>query len=168
MRPDSKRESNHYAVVMEDGLTRKLIVRLAIAVIFGIIALAPHASASEPRPWLCRDKPTISDNQPMTYVAQNRGGSEWVMTFLRFDPDIGHDGFTVVSSQDVTGRVQGKLDAGQWYAVGLYREGSHWICAAPATESRQYVKGIVRDLCYGEDTGSCQVKLTVSDSSANR
>jgi hypothetical protein len=102
----------------------------------------------------------------MTYVAENRSGGEWVMTFMRFDPASGHDGFTVVSSQDVTGHVKGTLDAGQWYAVGLYRDGSHWICAAPATENRQYVRGIVRDLCYGEDSGSCQVKLTVSEGSA--
>jgi hypothetical protein len=148
-------------------VSRKLIIGFAIALAFSLITLAPRADAAEPRPWLCRDKPTISDNQPMTYVAENRGGGEWVMTFMRFDPDSGHDGFTVVSSQDITGHVQGTLDAGQWYAVGLYREGSHWICAAPATENSQYVPGVVRDLCYGEDPGSCQVKLTVSAGSSN-
>jgi hypothetical protein len=152
---------------MEDGVSRKPIPEVAIALAFSLIVLAPRADAAEPRPWLCRDKPTISDNQPMTYVAENRGGGEWVMTFMRFDPDSGHDGFTIVSSQDVTSHVQGTLDAGQWYAVGLYREGSHWICAAPATENSQYVRGVVRDLCYGEDPGSCQVKLTVSAASSN-
>lgn len=152
---------------MEDEVSRKTVAAFAIALAFSLIALAPHADAAEPRPWLCRDKPTISDNQPMTYVAENRGGGEWVMTFMRFDPDSGHDGFTVVSSQDVTGHVKGTLEAGQWYAVGLYREGTHWICAAPATENSQYVRGVVRDLCYGEDPGSCDVKLTVSEGSAN-
>jgi hypothetical protein len=149
------------------GLNRNLIAISTIVSVLSTAALVSQVNASEPRPWLCRDKPTISDNQPMTYVAENLSGGEWVMTFMRFDPDSGHDGFTVVSSQDVTGRVQGTLDAGQWYAVGLYREGSHWICAAPATENPQYVRGVVRDLCYGEDPGSCQIKLKVSDSLAN-
>ena len=148
-------------------MSRTPIILFRVALVSILFALAPRADASEPRPWLCRDKPTISDNQPMTYVAENRGSGAWVMTFMRFDPDSGHDGFTVVSSQDVAGRVQGTLDAGQWYAVGLYRDGSPWICAAPATENSQYVHGVVRDLCYGEDPGSCDVKLTVSEGSAN-
>jgi len=150
---------------MENRVSRKLLAVLATVVVFSWISLAPRADATEPRPWLCRDKPTISDNQPMTYVADNRSGNQWVMTFLRFDPDSGHDGFTVVSSQDVRGQAAGSLAAGQWYAVGLYRQGSHWICAAPASENRQFVPGIVRDLCYGEDPGSCQVKLTVRETS---
>jgi len=102
----------------------------------------------------------------MTYEAENQGGGQWVITFMRFDPAAGHDGFTVVSTQEVAGHAEGSLDSGQWFAVGLYREGSHWICAAHATEGHQYVPGIVRDLCYGEDEGSCQVKLTVREAPA--
>jgi hypothetical protein len=135
-----------------------------LAAFFASLFLAPQlAHAAEPRPWLCRDKPAVSDNQPMTYTAENRGGGQWVMTFMRFDPESGHDGFDVVSTQDVNGHTEGTLDPGQWYAVGLYREGGHWICAGPATENRQYVAGVVRDLCYGEDAGSCDVKLTVRE-----
>ena len=140
----------------------KSAIVMAVSLAWPLL-VAPSAHAAGPRPWLCRDKPAVSDNQPMTYTAENRGGGKWVMTFMRFDPDSGHDGFDVVSTQDVTGHVEGTLDPGQWYAVGLYREDGHWICAGPATENRQYVAGVVRDLCYGEDAGSCDVKLTVRE-----
>jgi hypothetical protein len=149
---------------MEDGVRRAFTYAIILAAsLGGFYLMAPLAHATEPRPWLCRDKPAVSDNKPMTYSAENRGGGQWVMTFMRFDPASGHDGFDVVSTQDVSGHVEGTLDPGQWYAVGLYREGSHWICAGPATENRQYVAGVVRDLCYGEDAGSCDVKLTVRE-----
>jgi hypothetical protein len=151
---------------MEDGVRRivsSLIVPVTLAGWFAY--MAPLAHTMEPRPWLCRDKPAVSDNQPMTYTIENRGAGRWVMTFMRFDPATGHDGFEVVSTQDVIGHVEGTLDPGQWYAVGLYREGDHWICAGPASENQQYVKGVVRDLCYGEDAGSCDVKLTVREAS---
>ncbi|MGA2410284.1 MAG: hypothetical protein ABSG46_07855 [Candidatus Binataceae bacterium] len=148
-------------------MMRKFTTLFVAALCLGVLALTPPARAAEPRPWLCRDKPVISNDKPMTWEAENHGGGSWVLTFLRFDPDSGHDGFTVVSTEDIAGHAEGSLDTGQWYAVGLYRVGGHWICAAPATESHQYVPGVVRDLCYGEDEGDCQVKLTVHDVSAN-
>jgi hypothetical protein len=149
---------------MEDDVRRVFSSAMIAAGALGALSwCAPMAHAAEPRPWLCRDKPAVSDNKPMTYTAENRGGGQWVMTFMRFNPATGHDGFEVVSTQDVTGHTEGTLDSGQWFAVGLYREGGHWICAGPATENRQYVSGVVRDLCYGEDAGSCQVKLTVRE-----
>ena len=99
----------------------------------------------------------------MTYDASMRGSGRWVMIFMRFDPSGGHDGFTVFDTRDVTGQITGPLESGQWYAVGMYDEGGHWICAAQAEESRQFVPGIVRDYCYGESAGGCDVKLTVRE-----
>jgi hypothetical protein len=144
----------------------RLLKRAAIAMsAVGImLAAASLARAVEPRPWLCRDKPVFSSSQPMTYDASLHGRGHWVMIFMRFDPSGGHDGFTVFDTRDVSGQITGPLEPGQWYAVGMYREGSHWICAAQAAQTHQFVAGIVRDLCYGEAEGGCDVKLTVRES----
>lgn len=130
----------------------------------GMLALlSAVAVAAEPRPWLCRDKPVFSSNGPMTYDAGMRGGGHWVITFMRFDPSGGHDGFTVFESRDVSGSVTGALERGQWYAVGMYREDGRWVCAGPAQENHKFVAGIVRDLCYGAAEGGCDVKMTVRE-----
>ena len=121
--------------------------------------LAP-AMAVEPRPWLCRDKPVFSSSKPMSYEATSRGG-RWMMTFMRFDPTGGHDGFTVVSARALSGRVEGALEPGQWYAVALYRSGGHWICPGNARATDRPAPGVISDLCYGEETGSCPVRLSV-------
>jgi hypothetical protein len=144
----------------------KLLKRAAIAMtaVGFVLAAGSTARAVEPRPWLCRDKPVFSSAQPMTYDASLRGSGRWVMIFMRFDPSGGHDGFTVFDTRDVSGQITGPLESGKWYAVGMYREGGHWICAAQAEESHQFVPGIVRDYCYGEAEGSCDVKLTVRES----
>ena len=121
-----------------------------------------QALAAEARPWLCRAKPVFSSERPMTYEATNRGGGRWLMTFMRFDPSgLGHDGFTVSSTQDVAAHAEGTLEAGQWYAVALYRSGGHWICPGNAGESDEPASGVVSNLCYGRDPGECAVKLTV-------
>ena len=97
----------------------------------------------------------------MTYQAVNRGAGRWLLTFMRFDPSgLGHDGFTVASTQEVTAHAEGTFDAGQWYAVALYRSGSHWICPGNA-ENESEGLGVVSKLCYGEDIGACPVTLTV-------
>jgi hypothetical protein len=144
----------------------RLLKRATIAIIVAgiMLAAASPAPAVEPRPWLCRDKPVFSSDQSMTYDASIRGSGHWVMVFMRFDPSGGHDGFTVFDTRDVSGQITGPLEPGQWYAVGMYREGSHWICSARAGETHQFVAGIVRDLCYGETEGGCDVKLTVRES----
>jgi hypothetical protein len=141
------------------GLTAFTLVGLALTA-----AVAP---AAEPRPWLCRDKPVFSSDRAMTYEASNRGGGHWVITFMRFDPAGGHDGFTVVSSREIAGRVDGTLEAGQWYAVALYREGSHWICPEVEDESGSSSNGSVSDLCYSEQEGGCAVKLLVRAAGAS-
>jgi len=120
------------------------------------------ASGAEARPWLCRAKPVFSSSKPMIYEANNRGGGSWLMTFMRFDPSgLGHDGFTVSSTKDISGRTEGRLDSGQWYALALYRSGGHWICPGNAEESDQPSSGVISSLCYGRDPGECTVKLTV-------
>lgn len=128
-----------------------------------VAAAAAQARATEPRPWLCRDKPVFSSSQPMTWTATNRGGERWVMLFMRFDPDGGHDGFTVYDTRTISGSDSGSLQPGQWYAVGMYREGSHWICSARASENPHFVPGVVRDLCYSETPGGCALKMVVKD-----
>jgi len=121
-----------------------------------------HAFGAEARPWLCRAKPVFSSDKPMTYEATNRGGGRWRMTFMRFDPSgLGHDGFTVSSSQDVAAHAEGTLDPGQWYAVALYRSSGRWICPGNAGESDEPSPGVISNLCYGKDSGECAVKLTV-------
>jgi hypothetical protein len=124
------------------------------------IGSGPRAFGAEARPWLCRTKPVFSSDKPMTYEASNRGGG-WLLTFMRFDPSGGHDGFTVSSAQDVGVNTQGRLDPGQWFAVALYRSGGHWICPGNAGESDERVAGVISDLCYGREPGECTVKLTV-------
>lgn len=137
----------------------KIGVALTWAIVLMAVRLAP-ALAVEPRPWLCRDKPVFSSSRPMSYEATSRGG-RWVMTFMRFAPIGGHDGFTVVSARDLSGRVEGTLEPGQWYAVALYRSGGHWICPGNARESDRPAPGVVSDLCFGEEEGSCPVRLSV-------
>jgi hypothetical protein len=127
-----------------------------------MLVAGSQALAAEARPWLCRAKPVFSSSTPMTYEAVNRGAGRWLMTFMRFDPSgLGHDGFTISSTQDVAARAEGTLDAGQWYAVALYSSGGHWICPGTAAESDEPTPGVVSSLCYGRDSGECTVKLTV-------
>jgi hypothetical protein len=120
------------------------------------------AFGAEARPWLCRAKPVFSSNQPLIYEVANRGGGRWLITFMRFDPSgLGHDGFTVSSTQEIGARTEGTLDAGQWYAIALYRSAGHWICPGNAAESDEPSSGLVSSLCYGRDLGECTVKLRV-------
>jgi hypothetical protein len=144
----------------------RLLKRVPLAMVATVVMLvaASPARAVEPRPWLCRDKPVFSSDKAMTYDASMRGSGHWVMIFMRFDASGGHDGFTVFDTREVNGQISGPLEPGQWYAVGMYREDGHWICAAQAEEKHQFVAGIVRDYCYGEVDGSCDVKLTVRES----
>ncbi len=135
----------------------------ALATLASALTAARPARAAEPRPWLCRDKPVFSSGGPMTYNASLRGSGQWMMIFMTFDPSGGHDGFTIFDSRDVTGSVTGSLERGQWYAVGMYRDGGRWVCAAQAQENRQFVSGIVRDLCYGASADGCDVKLIVRE-----
>ena len=147
----------------------QLLKRIGLAAVTSValILSAAIVLAVEPRPWLCRDKPVFSSGHAMTYEVSNRGGGHWVITFMRFDPAGGHDGFTVISSREIAGRIEGTLEAGQWYAVALYREGSHWICPEVADESDRSSNGAVSNLCYSEQEGGCAVKLVVRNGGAS-
>jgi|SRR5215813_12615282 len=135
---------------------------MTIAIVTIAIGTGSQALGAEARPWLCRAKPVFSSNKPMTYEATNRGGGRWLMTFMSFDPSgLGHDGFTVSSAQEVGTHTSGILGRGQWYAVALYRSGSHWICPGNAAETDEPGPGVVSNLCYGVDPGDCTIKLTV-------
>ncbi len=145
-------------------------VRLPLLLILSLVsvpALARRARATEARPWLCREIPVFSDSKPMTWRAAKRGGGSWLMTFMHYDPaGGGHDGFTVVAEREVGRQAQGTLDAGQYYAVALYRSGSHWICPGNASEVHESAGGTIKSLCYGADDGSCDLKLTVGSTGA--
>src|SRR5215469_7107011 len=126
------------------------------------LGVGSRALGAEARPWLCRAKSVFSSNKPMTYEATNRGGGRWLMTFMRFDPSgLGHDGFTVSTTQEVATHTEGTLESGQWYALALYRSGGHWICPGNAGESDEPAPGVISNLCFGREIGECEVKLTV-------
>ena len=144
-----------------EGMMKLLCATIVVATLT-MIGVGSRAFGAEARPWLCRAKPVFSSDRSMTYEAVNRGGGRWLMTFMRFDPSgLGHDGFTVSSAQDVAARATGTLESGQWYAVALYRSGSHWICPGNAAESDERAPGVVSNLCYGRDPGECTVRLMV-------
>jgi len=145
---------------------RILLLLLLIVPVLTVPLFGRDAPAAEPRPWLCRQIPVFSGVKSMTWRATKRGAGHWIMTFMHYDPAGGHDGFTVVSTREVDGQAEGTLDAGQWYAVALYRSGGHWICPGNASESHDSVAGAISDLCYGEDDGSCDLKLVVGSADA--
>ncbi|HLW69881.1 MAG TPA: hypothetical protein VKS22_04580 [Candidatus Binataceae bacterium] len=117
--------------------------------------------AAEPRPWLCRDVPVFSSAKPIMWRATLQGGGQWLMTFMHYDPAGGHDGFTVVSTSNVRGNAAGALNAGQWYAVALYRAGDHWICPGNASDDDEPPGGAISSLCYGRGDDGCDVSLIV-------
>ncbi|MGH7934249.1 MAG: hypothetical protein ACREQN_13960 [Candidatus Binataceae bacterium] len=138
----------------------KSVRALVITAAF-IAAAVSSALATEPRPWLCRDKPVFTSSTPVTYDVATNDSRRWLLTIMRFELGSGHDGFTVISSQTLGGRVGGALGPGSYYAVALYRQGDHWICPGYAREADEPKPGVVADLCYGENRDDCRVRLTV-------
>jgi hypothetical protein len=138
----------------------RVVRYLAIA---GSIAtiLASAALAEEGRPWLCRDKPVFSSDRPMEYVATAQPGRQWRIFFMEYSPDAAHDGFDIVNSRVIGTSATGNLAAGRYFAVALYRQGSHWICPDYTHDDRDAKLGEVSNLCYGEDGPPCLVKLQV-------
>ncbi|HYR79484.1 MAG TPA: hypothetical protein VEO55_05725 [Candidatus Dormibacteraeota bacterium] len=132
------------------------------------ILLSRAASAEEPRPWLCRDKPVFSYDHAMQYEAAARPGRQWRIFFMLYSPDSAHDGFDIVKSQEIGSRGDprtGSLNAGRYFAVALYRgNGSHWICPDYTHDNRNPSLGEVSNLCYGEDGPPCLVNLKVKPS----
>jgi len=132
------------------------------------ILLSRAASAEEPRPWLCRDKPVFSYDHAMQYQATARPGRQWRIFFMQYSPDAAHDGFDIVNSREIGSRGDsetGSLNAGRYFAVALYRgNGSHWICPDYTHDNRNPSLGEVSNLCYGEDGPPCLVNLKVKPS----
>ena len=132
------------------------------------ILLSRAASAEEPRPWLCRDKPVFSYDHAMQYEAAARPGRQWRIFFMLYSPDSAHDGFDIVKSDEIGSRGDpqtGSLNAGRYFAVALYRgNGSHWICPDYTHDNRNPSLGEVSNLCYGEDGPPCLVNLKVKPS----
>jgi len=137
-------------------VARRLYLAGSIAMI-----LASPALAQEGRPWLCRDKPVFSYDHPMEYVATALPGRQWRIFFMQYSPDAAHDGFDIVNSRAIGTGASGNLGAGRYFAVALYRQGSHWICPDYTHDNRDPKLGEVSNLCYGEDGPPCLVKLLV-------
>src|SRR5690348_10411464 len=125
-----------------------VMIGVMIGMIVAAVITAAPVRAAEARPWLCRDKPVFSSAKPMSYEASKRGSGRWLLTFMRFDASgQGHDGFTVVSSQDVVAHTGGTLQAGQWYAVALLRSGGRWMCPGNSRESEASTPGTLSNVC---------------------
>jgi hypothetical protein len=148
-------------------LSRVLGMTAAAVVLAG--TLAPVAWASEPRPWLCRDKPVFSSDRPLAYQASARAGRQWQLFFMEFDPNGPHDGFSIMSARDLGLRgaeLSGKLPGGRYYAVPLYKKGGYWICPGYTRDDSLGKTGVVADLCYGTSEPACLVKLIVKPDQA--
>ncbi|HLI81455.1 MAG TPA: hypothetical protein VKV03_15810 [Candidatus Binataceae bacterium] len=130
-----------------------------IALVASILAIASAAHAAEPRPWLCRDKPVFSSQQPMSYRVTMTSRSRWQVFLMQFSPGGGHDGFDI--AQTISRGATGQLAAGRYFAVALRNSGGNWICP-PAVSEEPTRGGTITDLCFGTDEGACSVELVVT------
>lgn len=139
------------------------------AIVLVSLALATTASAGEPRPWLCRDKPVFSDSHPMRYQVSSKSGS-WQIFFMQLASFSGgesrgsHDGFTIVDSRQLSRTPQtGTLPSGSYYAVALFQRGGAWICSYGDEGSPS--PGVIKTLCYSPiDNPGCPASLSVKSS----
>ena len=142
---------------------------LQVGVVFIIFValftmLTTSAFAAEPRPWLCRDKPVFSSDQPMTYELTSSSRREWHLFLMSYSPAGGHDGFDVVKVIDAprARAATGHIAAGRYFAVALYHNASgYWICPGYAGDRTSGQLGLVSALCFSDDDSGCPVKLTV-------
>ena len=139
---------------------------LIFAITVGVFAIAGAmpVRAAEARPWLCRSKPAFSSDSTMSYRVVNHGGSRWELLLMQFEPGSAHDGYEVVSSQELPAgaeRAGGALAPGRYFAVAMYRGGGgRWICPGYA-EDKDRPAGAVSRICYDEESPGCPVALTV-------
>ena len=139
-------------------MTRKVLVAVTLA-----LAIASAAYAAEPRPWLCRDKPVFSSQQPMRYQLNSR--SQWQMFLMQFTPGAGHDGFDIAKT--ISGSSSGNLSAGRYFAVALHNVRGNWVCPAEVNEQHTPA-GTITNLCFSaEEGGGCSVKFTVTGGTAS-
>jgi hypothetical protein len=143
----------------------RLTLVAAMVALFTVSFGPAGASAAEPRPWLCRDKPVFSYDRAMEYVATARPGRQWQIFFMQFEPNAAHDGFDIVSARDLGIRglpLTGKLAAGRYFVVIMYRaQGGYWVCPGTARENATQKLGVVSDLCFAESGPTCRATLTV-------
>ncbi|HXN86376.1 MAG TPA: hypothetical protein VN867_09900 [Candidatus Binataceae bacterium] len=132
------------------------IVRLILAVAFAVLAAASTAFAAEPRPWLCRDKPVFSSQQPMRYELKTN--SRWHLFLMEFSPGGGHDGFDI--AKEIAISSKGSLAAGRYFAVALHNAGGRWICPSEVSEQPTGA-GVISNLCFAEGESGCAAKFTV-------
>jgi len=135
------------------------VKRLALLAI--LFAVASSAHAAEPRPWLCRDKPVFSSQQPMNYRVTITSRSRWQLFLMKFSPGGGHDGFDI--AQTFSRGSSGQLAAGRYFAVALRSAGGEWICP-PMVDAEPPHGGTIADLCFGTDAGGCSVEFTATSS----
>jgi hypothetical protein len=132
------------------------------------IAIASAASAAEPRPWLCRDKPSFSSDKPMTYEESGSGGQRWRIVLMQFEPGAAHDGYEVVASNELAAPGLGRLEPGRYFAVAMHLAEGHWICHASSRSPGPDAPGTVRSLCFStEESGACSAKLTVKEAGSS-
>ena len=127
--------------------------------ILAMLAIASVAHAAEPRPWLCRDKPVFSSQQPMSYRLTTNSPSRWQLFLMQFTPDAGHDGFDITKT--VSGTSTGSLPAGRYFAVALRAVGGNWVCPAEVSEP-QRAAGTISNLCFAAQEGGCSVTFVVT------
>ena len=128
------------------------------------LASAARAASDEPRPWLCRDKPVFSDSRAMKYEFSARDGRRWQVFFMMLTPTGGHDGFTVVRSDEPRAGqpATAVLPQGRYFAVALYRSaGGSWTCPSFARDAQRGEPGVLRNFCYSDGADGCAVALTV-------
>jgi hypothetical protein len=131
------------------------IGKLTVRVAFAMLTVASTAIAAEPRPWLCRDKPVFSSQQPMSY--ELNANSRWHLFLLRFTPGGGQDGFDI--AKEIASSSKGSLSAGRYFAVALHNAGGRWICPSDVSEEPTGA-GIISSLCFAEGDRGCAVKFT--------
>jgi hypothetical protein len=121
------------------------------------IALASStAIAAEPRPWLCRDKPVFSSQQPMSYDFSTN--PRWHLFLMQFTPGGGHDGFDI--AKEISSSSKGSLAAGRYFAVALHNSDGRWICPSEVRE-QPAGSGTISNLCFADGDSGCAAKFTV-------
>jgi hypothetical protein len=129
-----------------------------------VCATAPRVLAGRARPWVCRDKAAFSSKRPMTYEAKATGRHTWILSFMQFQMGGPNEGFTSIEKNLLRPRgdsVTGQLPAGHYFAVAVYRRGSYWPCPQYVQEDDRVKPGVIATLCFGEESGSCPVKVTI-------
>ncbi len=156
--------------MLRSRMRARIVVRTALIGAAGLCAFSAglprvaSAESQQPRPWLCRDKPVFSDNRAMHYEFSAHDGRQWQVFFMVLTPTGGHDGFTVVRTDEARASepAAGVLPQGRYFAVALYRSaGGSWTCPSFARDERGGDPGVLRNFCYGEGASGCEVALKV-------